>query len=68
MACCVVRNCVNPDCKKEHKVYVNGQLTRFVNYEYVCPDCQTLNRFRSGNSSRFDDIFPKDAIVATQMG
>ena len=67
MATCVIRNCINPACKKEHRVYLEGQLTRYANFEYACPHCQTLNRFRSGVSSRFDDVFPRDAIVATQM-
>jgi hypothetical protein len=68
MAMKLTRRCNSAACNAEHQVFIEGQLTRFVNYVYICPNCQKENRFREGAAVRFDQIFPKNAIVAEQMG
>ena len=68
MAMKLTRRCNSAECNSEHQVFFNGQLTRFVNYVYICPKCQKENRFRDGTAVPFNEVFPKSAIVAEQMG
>jgi hypothetical protein len=57
--------CSNKSCDLEHKVYF--EPSRYSNFEFNCPHCGKINRFRSVQSTEIEGIIPPNVIVATKM-